>query len=252
MPAAGKGNASDAGNLPGMGGIYNSVNGNLYHYAGNNPVKYVDPDGCWIDNNDGTYTAEKGDTLWGLYGKDWKEKSGYKGDPTKLQIGTVIGKIKLSGKWLESKTEVTSIGADIIFNDPSSIMYTSAKNIDNEDGCFYVAGHGGPNRLISDRLENSKVGFKPNTIARLIKNHPNYHEGDTVVFLSCHLGEADYAQEVANCLGKGVKVKAADTYVNMYNNGFYEANPNEPIMNEQGFLEPVESTRRNFKCFIGE
>jgi hypothetical protein len=28
-----------------MGGIYNSVNGNLYHYAGNNPVKYVDPDG---------------------------------------------------------------------------------------------------------------------------------------------------------------------------------------------------------------
>ena len=44
MPAAGKGNSSDAGNLPGMGGIYNFVNGNLYHYAGNNPVKYVDPD----------------------------------------------------------------------------------------------------------------------------------------------------------------------------------------------------------------
>jgi len=32
-------------NLPGMGGLFNSVNGNLYHYAGNNPVKYVDPDG---------------------------------------------------------------------------------------------------------------------------------------------------------------------------------------------------------------
>ena len=27
------------------GGIYNSVNFNLYHYSGNNPVKYSDPDG---------------------------------------------------------------------------------------------------------------------------------------------------------------------------------------------------------------
>jgi hypothetical protein len=28
-----------------MGGVYNTVNLNLYHYAGQNPVKYVDPDG---------------------------------------------------------------------------------------------------------------------------------------------------------------------------------------------------------------
>ena len=43
-------------NLPGMGGVFNVVNLQLYHYAGigqrsdselqaNNPVKYVDPDG---------------------------------------------------------------------------------------------------------------------------------------------------------------------------------------------------------------
>ena len=33
------------GNLPGQGGVFNYVNLHAYHYAGNNPVKYTDPDG---------------------------------------------------------------------------------------------------------------------------------------------------------------------------------------------------------------
>ena len=33
------------GSLPGMGVVFNYVNLHVYHYAGNNPVKLVDPDG---------------------------------------------------------------------------------------------------------------------------------------------------------------------------------------------------------------
>jgi hypothetical protein len=31
-----------------MGGVFNLVNLNTYHYSGNNPVKYTDPDGNWL------------------------------------------------------------------------------------------------------------------------------------------------------------------------------------------------------------
>ena len=39
-------------NLPGMGGVFNAVNFNVYHYAGNNPVKYTDPDGRDVISDD--------------------------------------------------------------------------------------------------------------------------------------------------------------------------------------------------------
>jgi hypothetical protein len=81
-------------NLKGMGGVYNIINLNAFGYAGNNPVKLIDPNGMWIDNGDGTHTAEKGDTLWGLYGADWQAKSGYTGDPRNLQVGETVGNKK--------------------------------------------------------------------------------------------------------------------------------------------------------------
>ena len=47
IPAAGKATTDEASNLSGMGGLFNHVNHNLYHYAGNNPIIYTDPTGMF-------------------------------------------------------------------------------------------------------------------------------------------------------------------------------------------------------------
>ncbi len=41
LPGAGEGDDD----LPGIGGVFNPVNMNVYHYGGNNPLIYIDPDG---------------------------------------------------------------------------------------------------------------------------------------------------------------------------------------------------------------
>jgi hypothetical protein len=92
----------------------------------------------WINNEDGTFTAEQGDTLWGLQqdtGRDWTS-SDYTGDPKKLQIGQRVSFAATNEK-------------------------NGYKTIDSnkEASDHYFGGDGSP------------VNIGPNTIAAL-KSHP--------------------------------------------------------------------------------
>ena len=60
--------------LPGMGGVFNVVNLHLYHYAGNNPVKYIDPTGKFfiIDDLIGAVIQSIRDNNWSNFGEKFK------------------------------------------------------------------------------------------------------------------------------------------------------------------------------------
>jgi hypothetical protein len=91
------------GELPGMGGVFNTVNLHLYHYAGNNPVKYIDVDGReYKDNISISFLRHRtpeqamgkpnktGDTYASITNIDKSETvyiSGFQGSATRMTTG---------------------------------------------------------------------------------------------------------------------------------------------------------------------
>jgi RHS repeat-associated protein len=112
-------------NLPGMGGVFNTVNLHAYHYAGNNPVKYTDPDGRNANYKSGRLE------IYVKYEDPRKGKDGEMLKPGKTYKGKIDGVIVYN----DQTDEV------IIFKVKDHKLLPGRVNIDivqNEDGSYDI------------------------------------------------------------------------------------------------------------------
>lgn len=83
-----------------------------------------------------------------------------------------------------------------------------------------VAAHGSVYGVY-DHRGNESHQVNPKELAAMIKSHPGYKKGMTVMLLVCNVGLPDLdgiisAQQIADAMGEGNRVHAPEGFVNMY------------------------------------
>lgn len=116
-----------AGSNAGAGGIYNQVNFNLYHYAGNNPIKYIDPTGREDENANKVLDSMFEQKMDIYLSKDMCEKVGldFEKGENKIQTEAQLNEAKKYTKSITSGKD----GYTINFEDKSRTSYDNNGNL---------------------------------------------------------------------------------------------------------------------------
>jgi hypothetical protein len=104
VPAPGKGTDG----LPGMGGVFNTVNLHVFAYAGNNPIRYKDPDGRHL--NDLTPQASEAAIRR-------EEQAAYTKEKISITVQRNVNDNENNGEWYRSELSVV-IDDVVVFSAP--------------------------------------------------------------------------------------------------------------------------------------
>lgn len=214
-------------NLPGLGGVFNPINGNLYHYAANNPVRYTNQNG----------RKEKKGLTWGilnlLLGKDnvnriWND-SMYDGfanfsdtilhEAIEAPCGIISDASSVVGIYAIATGNVPlAAGAEITGNAADSLIlgskvlkaYNSGKKSDWIDAASDAANLGF-GAFVSFSIKGKYADVR---VTQSSKNGGYYQKGHKGRLSNSEGFKKKLIQELAPELGKEFATKIADTVIN--------------------------------------